>query len=378
MTYGIIRRRPSQKMAPDRLEQVFALFDAAAAQPLADREAYLAKECGSDAELRDDVSSLLRAHDEATGFLSSQKLSDGAINLADSSTPLQTIAPGTRLGVFEIECFIGAGGMGQVYKAHDSRLDRHVAIKVLRPDAAGDPRSRARFSFEARAVARLSHPRICALHDVAHHDGVDFLVMEFLEGETLAARLRRKRMSVAEAVRTGIEIGEALAAAHARGIVHRDLKPGNVMLAASGAKLLDFGLARLRVPSGADSPTMASGAHTTPGLIVGTCPYMSPEQLEGRDVDARADIFAFGSVLYEMIAGRRPFEGTSQAAVISAILSSEPAPLAPGERLAPALDRLIRTCLEKNRDDRWASMHDVTRPAPVDQSRQGGLDRGHN
>ena len=155
-----------------------------------------------------------------------------------------------RLGVFEVESFVGAGGMGEVYRARDTRLDRHVAIKVLSPDAATDPRGRARFAYEARAIARLSHPRICALHEMGHHDGVDFLVMEYLEGETLAARLRKGPMPLTQALRTAVEIAEALAAAHAQGIVHRDLKPGNVMLTEGGAKLLDFGLARLRAPAG--------------------------------------------------------------------------------------------------------------------------------
>ena len=268
-----------------------------------------------------------------------------------------------RLGVFDIESFVGAGGMGEVYKARDTRLDRHVAIKVLSPDAATDPRGRARFAHEARAIARLSHPRICALHEMGHQDGVDFLVMEYLEGETLAARLRKGPMPLTQALRTAVEIAEALAAAHAQGIVHRDLKPGNVMLTAGGAKLLDFGLARLRAPTGS-APSPASGAlpssQTPQASSLGTLPYMAPEQLEGSEVDARADIFAFGAVLYEMIAGRKAFEGTSQASVISAILSSDPPAVAVLQPLTPpALDQVIKNCLAKDRNDRWASAHDV-------------------
>jgi len=349
-------------MAADRWEHVFALFDAALARPEADRAAFLSSECSGDAHLRQEVESLLAAHGDAHGFLSGRRLGTGAdVDQSGPASPILT--PGMRLGVFEVESFVGAGGMGEVYRARDTRLDRLVAIKVLSPDAATDPRARVRFAYEARAVARLSHPRICALHDMGHHDGVDFLVMEYLEGETLAARLRRGPLPLGEAMHAALEIGEALAAAHAQGIVHRDLKPSNVMLTKGGAKLLDFGLARLRPPAGADPSRPAgalTGTQTMPGLIMGTLPYMAPEQLEARDVDARADIFAFGAVLYEVITGRKAFEETSQARLISAILSSDPPAISVLQPLTPpALDRVIRTCLAKDRDDRWASVHDV-------------------
>ena len=250
-------------MAADRWEHVFALFDAALARPEADRAAFLSDECGDDAGLRQEVESLLAAHGDAEGFLSGRPLRAGEAMVDQSGPASPILTRGMRLGVFEVESFVGAGGMGEVYRARDTRLDRHVAIKVLSPDAATDPRGRVRFAYEARAIARLSHPRICALHDMGHHDGVDFLVMEYLDGETLAARLRRGPLPLAEAVRTAIEIGEALAAAHAQGIVHRDLKPSNVMLTTSGAKLLDFGLARLRAPAGS-GPSTASGASPAP------------------------------------------------------------------------------------------------------------------
>ena len=350
-------------MTSDRWEHIFTLFDAALARPEAERAAFLSDQCGEDAHLRQEVESLLAAHGDAEGFLSGRPARAGAANADQSGPAPPSLTRGMRLGVFDIESFVGAGGMGEVYKARDTRLDRHVAIKVLSPDAATDPRGRARFAHEARAIARLSHPRICALHEMGHQDGVDFLVMEYLEGETLAARLRKGPMPLTQALRTAVEIAEALAAAHAQGIVHRDLKPGNVMLTAGGAKLLDFGLARLRAPAGSGlSP--ASGAltssQTAPGLIAGTLPYMAPEQLEGNEVDARADIFAFGAVLYEMIAGRKAFEGTSQASVISAILSSHPPAVAVLQPLTPpALDQVIKNCLAKDRNDRWASAHDV-------------------
>ena len=353
----------SLRMTSDRWEHIFTLFDAALARPEAERAAFLSDHCGEDAHLRQEVESLLAAHGDADGFLSGRPARAGAANVDQSGPAPPSLTRGMRLGVFDVESFVGAGGMGEVYRARDTRLDRHVAIKVLSPDAATDPRGRARFAYEARAIARLSHPRICALHEMGHQDGVDFLVMEYLEGETLAARLRKGPMPLTQALRTAVEIAQALAAAHAQGIVHRDLKPSNVMLTAGGAKLLDFGLARLRAPAGsATSPASHAfpSSQTAPGLIAGTLPYMAPEQLEGNEVDARADIFAFGAVLYEMIAGRKAFEGTSQASVISAILSSDPPAVAVLQPLTPpALDQVIQNCLAKDRNDRWASAHDV-------------------
>jgi len=350
-------------MTSDRWEQIFTLFDATVARPEAERGAFLADQCGEDAHLRQEVESLLAAHGDAEGFFSGRPARAGAANVDQSRPAPPSLTRGMRLGVFDIENIVGAGGMGEVYRARDTRLDRHVAIKVLSPDAASDPRGRARFAHEARAIARLSHPRICALHEMGHHDGVDFLVMEYLEGETLGARLRKGPMPLTQAIRTAVEIAEALAAAHAQGIVHRDLKPSNVMLTAGGAKLLDFGLARLRAPAvqglSPASPAFFS-SHTATGLIAGTLPYMAPEQLEGNEVDARADIFAFGAVLYEMITGRKAFEGTSQASVISAILSSDPPAVGVLQPLTPpALDQVIHNCLAKDRNDRWASAHDV-------------------
>ena len=344
-------------MASERLEHVFVLFDAALALPDEDRGAFLVRECGDDDGLREDVQSLLVAHAEAEGFLSNRSLQSGI-----SRRAAPRLAPGLRLGAFEVERFLGAGGMGEVYQARDTRLDRRVAIKVLPPDTATDPRSRAQFAYEARVIARLSHPRICALHDIGHHDGIDFLVMEHLEGETLAERVRKGPLPLSLAVRTALEIAEALVAAHAQGIVHRDLKPGNVMMTPGGAKLLDFGLARLRRMPGLELSTTAPAntGGTSPGLIAGTLPYMAPEQLEGRDVDARVDVFAFGAVLYEMVTGRKAFDGASEASVISAILSSEPPRLPTIQpSTPPAVDRLVQTCLAKDRTARWSSVHDI-------------------
>jgi Tol biopolymer transport system component/predicted Ser/Thr protein kinase len=350
-------------MAADRWEHAFALFDAALGRPEAERDSFVAGECGADHALRDEVHSLLAAHGEAEGFLSNRPHPTGEATGEQSRPSTRTLTPGRRLGVFEVERFLGAGGMGEVYSARDTRLDRRVAIKVLSSEAATDPRGRARFVYEARAIARLSHPRICALHDIGHHDGIDFLVMEYLEGETLAARLRKGPMSLAQAVETSIEIAGALAAAHAQGIVHRDLKPANIMLTEGGAKLLDFGLARLRASEASrlsSARETFSVSQTAPGIVVGTLRYMAPEQLEGKDVDRRVDIFAFGAVLYEMLTGRKAFDGASQATVISAILSFNPPTVATLQPLTPpALEQVVRTCLAKDREDRWASAHDV-------------------
>jgi eukaryotic-like serine/threonine-protein kinase len=354
-------------MAIDRWEQIFELFDAALARPAADRAALLSDRCGEDAQLRQEVESLLEAHGDAEGLLSGRSPRTHPANDGESAPLPPILKRGARLGVFDVETFVGAGGMGEVYKARDTRLDRYVALKVLSPDLATDPRGRARFAYEARALARLSHPRICSLHEMGHHEGIDFLVMEHLEGETLASRLRKGRLPLAQALRTAVEIAEALAAAHAQGIVHRDLKPGNVMLTPGGAKLLDFGLARLRVSAGSPLPSPLPPASqavpssaTGRGGIVGTLPYMAPEQLEGQDVDARADIFAFGAVLFEMFTGRKAFEGTSDASVVSAILSFHPPPVTVLQPLAPAaLDHVIQHCLVKDRSHRWASAHDL-------------------
>jgi len=273
---------------------------------------------------------------------------------------------GTRLGPYAIESPVGAGGMGEVYRARDTRLDRTVAIKVLSPALAADIQFRTRFTNEARAISVLDHPNICALFDVGEQDGTAFLVMQYLEGETLATRLLRGAMSLPDALRTGREIANALAQAHRAGIVHRDLKPGNVMLTRSGAKLLDFGLARGIRPEAAQAvasiAATAAPDLTVQGTILGTFQYMAPEQLEAKEADARTDIFAFGAVLYEMLTGRRAFEGKSQASLIAAILAHDPPPVTTLMPVAPpTLDRIVKTCLAKDPDARWQSAADLSR-----------------
>jgi eukaryotic-like serine/threonine-protein kinase len=284
------------------------------------------------------------------------------------------VASGTKLGPYEIQSQLGAGGMGEVYRARDTRLDRTVAIKVLAQHLSLNPGFKERFEREARAISSLNHPRICTLHDLGHQDGVDFLVMEYLEGETLAERLKNGALPVKEVLRIGIEVSEALEAAHRAGIVHRDLKPGNIMLTKGGAKLMDFGLAKATsggLSAAASTAPLLSAAVTmsaaspmspltTAGAIVGTIQYMSPEQIEGKEADARSDLFALGEILYEMTTGARPFEGKSQISVASAILEKEPEPLSKLQPLTPpGLEHVVSTCLAKNPDDRFQAAHDV-------------------
>ncbi len=274
------------------------------------------------------------------------------------------LAPGTRLGPYEILAPLGAGGMGEVYKARDTRLDRTVAVKILPGHLSASPEARQRFEREARAVSSLSHAHICTLHDIGTQDGVDYLVMEHLEGETLAARLQKGPLPSEEGLRLGIQIADALDRAHRSGIVHRDLKPGNIMLTKSGIKLLDFGLAKSMGASAAPShltasPTMVSPL-TAEGMIVGTFQYMAPEQLEGKEADARSDIFALGAVLYEAATGKKAFEGKTQASLIGAILHTEPQPISKLQPMAPSsLERLVQRCLAKDPDRRWQSAADI-------------------
>ena len=279
-----------------------------------------------------------------------------------------TLAAGTKLGPYEILAPVGAGGMGEVYKAKDTRLGRDVAVKVLPATLSSSAELRQRLDREAKTISALSHPHICALFDVGRENDVDYLVMEFLEGETLADRLGKGALSMDQSLRIAIEIAGALDAAHRSGIIHRDLKPGNVMLTKSGVKLLDFGLAKLvepdrgEVSQATSMPTALQQSQplTTRGTILGTFQYMAPEQLEGGDADARSDIFAFGCVLYEMLTGQKAFTGKSQASLIGSIMSSDPPPISSIQPMIPAsLDRIVKGCLAKEPEHRWSTAHDV-------------------
>jgi Tol biopolymer transport system component len=274
------------------------------------------------------------------------------------------IEPGKRLGPYEVVESVGSGGMGEVFRARDTRLQRDVAIKVLPPGLEEDEERLGRFEREARTISRLNHPHICTLHDVGVEDGQHYLVLELLEGESLADRLHKGPLPLSQALRCGTQVAEALDAAHRQGIIHRDLKPGNVMLTKSGAKLLDFGLARAETEAqpGSDSTSLPTAVRplTEKGTIMGTFQYMAPEQLEGLPADVRTDIFALGVLLYEMATGRKAFEGTTRTSLIAAIVSSHPPPVSSVVAVSPpALDHVIQKCLEKDPDDRWQSAHDV-------------------
>ncbi len=277
------------------------------------------------------------------------------------------LSAGKRLGPYEIVAPLGAGGMGEVYRAKDTRLDRDVAVKILPADFAANPQLKARFEREAKTISQLSHPNVCSLFDVGNHDGIDFLVMELIEGESLGDRLQKGRLPIELVLRHGIEIASALDTAHRQGIVHRDLKPGNVMLTKAGAKLLDFGLAKsgplitgtASASQMADSPTV-HGPLTEQGTILGTFQYMAPEQLEGLEADERTDIFAFGALLYQMATGQPAFHGKTRTSLIASIVSGHPQPVSQLVPLTPpALDHLIKKCLEKDPDDRWQSARDI-------------------
>jgi eukaryotic-like serine/threonine-protein kinase len=278
------------------------------------------------------------------------------------------LTSGARLGPYEIQSPLGAGGMGEVYRARDTRLERTVAVKILPSHLSENPEAKQRFDREARAISSLNHPNICTLFDVGHQGGVDYLVMEFLEGETLADRLRRGPLTAEQLLKCGNEICEGLGKAHKTGVIHRDLKPGNIMLTKTGAKLMDFGLAKAipthETPASGLTMTLSgpSAGHplTAQGTVVGTFQYMSPEQVEGKEADARSDIFALGAVLYEMATGHRAFEGKTTASVIAAVLERNPPPVSTVQPMSPpALDRVVKTCVAKDPDERFQSVHDV-------------------
>ena len=270
----------------------------------------------------------------------------------------------TRLGPYEILAPLGAGGMGEVYRARDTRLERTVAIKILPAQFSTDPVRKQRFEREAKTISSLNHPNICTLHDIGSQDGVDYLGMECVEGETLAKRLEKGPLPLEQVLKYGAQIADALDKAHRSGVVHRDLKPGNIMLTPTGAKLLDFGLAKPAAPLTSVATLTAAVTQSSPmteqGAIVGTFQYMSPEQVEGKELDGRSDIFSLGAVLYEMLTGQRAFEGKSQLSAASAILEREPTPISSIKPMTPpALDHAIRRCLAKDGEERWQTARDL-------------------
>jgi serine/threonine protein kinase len=356
---------------------VTALFHEALERDGLAQIAYLDAACADDRTLRAEVESLLAAHQAAGNFAERSPfeslpvsavaaIAGGGTNAAlissDPSPVRTTLVPGSQLGPYEIVGPINAGGMGELFRARDTRLGRDVALKVPSGVGIGDTDRRQRFQREARAIAALNHPHICTIYDVGFESGIDYLVLELLHGESLAARLKRGPLPIDEALARAIEIARAIDSAHRAGIVHRDLKPGNVMLTPSGAKVLDFGVARIR--HGDTDARISEAGVTQPltetGALLGTLQYMAPEQLEGRLADARADIFAFGATLFEMLTGKRAFDASSSSAVIGAVLHRDtPSLLGLRGDLPPALERIVGACLQKDPEARLASMHDL-------------------
>ncbi len=350
-------------MKPERWHQIDKLLEEALERDASDRAGFLDQACAGDESLRGKVEALLAASEQAGDFLTRPALEVAAREMAaDERTSLL----GQIIGHYRIKSLIGAGGMSEVYLAQDSTLGRKVAFKLLPPQFTQDQDRLRRFEREARAASSLNHPNIVTIYEIGRKDDLHYIVTEFIEGQTLRQRMAHAPMKLRESLDVAIQVASALAAAHAAGIVHRDIKPENVMLRRDGLiKVLDFGLAKLIEPKAPPSITDAStvaAVSTQPGVVMGTPRYMSPEQARGLEVDARSDIFSLGVALYEMIAGKAPFTGATSSDVIAAILHTEPPPLASSQpAIPPALDRLVKSCLAKEPDERWQSARDLAR-----------------
>jgi len=356
-------RSDRDRLDPDTWRRIGAVLDRISELDVRVRPDALEEACRAEGVRVEDVRPFLEADDRSGQFpgrLDPAILDDVLPALAAEARPAR-LAPGTRLGRYEILSLIGVGGMGEVYRARDTRLNRIVALKRLTAHVAASPEGRKRFEREAQATSTLNHPHICTLHDVGEHEGIEFLVMELAEGETLAARLQRGALPMVDVLAWAAQMTDALAAAHRQGIVHRDLKPANVMLTAHGVKLLDFGLAALRPPPGIIDGSRDKSSTAT-GTILGTLQYMSPEQLQGKPVDGRTDIFAIGAILYEMITGRKAFDVDSSAGVVAAVLDNTPPPVKLVRPDVPAaLDWAVAQCLTKIAGERWQSVADLAR-----------------
>jgi Tol biopolymer transport system component len=339
-------------------DRVRTLFHEALDRPPAERAAFLANACGDDVGLLSEVESLLAAGTAAAGFLETPV---HRVSLNDAQLPAPVLQPGDRIGAFDVIGALGSGGMGEVYRARDQKLGREVALKLLPPAFANDPQRLARFERESRILASLNHPHIAAIHSVEQLDGIHVLVLELVEGPTLADRLVRGALTADEAIRISTQLASALEAAHDRGVVHRDLKPANIKISASGIKLLDFGLAKEDTHAGAHLPDTPGPRldRTTDGLILGTCPYMSPEQARGEPVDKRTDIWAFGCVLFEMLSGRRAFSGETPSDTIVAVLERQPDWSRLPASTPAGVARVLRRCLEKDPRRRFHDIADV-------------------
>ncbi|MEW6210219.1 MAG: protein kinase [Acidobacteriota bacterium] len=345
-------------MKPERWKQVDELVQAALDRDEDKRAAFINEACKGDDVLRREVESLLAYHEQVSGFLESPAIEQAAELIAPSLTPL---LEGRTISHYRLDRLIAHGGMGAVYLAHDSSLDRQVAIKFL-SDLTADELARKRLVREARAAARLDHPNICSVYEVAEREGLTFIVMQHVEGETLSERIHRKPMEISEVLDVAVQVADALAEAHSHAVIHRDIKPANIMLTARGqVKVLDFGLAKIvRREDVAGSEIATESLMSEPGVIAGTVPYMSPEQLRAEAIDSRSDIFSFGVVLYEMISGNQPFESGSAAETISAILTREPPSLARySTELPPEMERIVSKSLRKDREQRYQTARDL-------------------
>jgi serine/threonine protein kinase/Tol biopolymer transport system component len=341
-------------VTPERWQEIKAMLAAALERTPPERRSYLDQAC-PDAFVRGEVESLIAAHEEGDSSFMERPATENS----------EMLPSGSKLGPYEILTRLGAGGMGEVYRARDTRLDRTVAIKILPARLSSDPVRKQRLEREAKTISSLNHPHICVLYDIGNQDGIDYLVMECVEGETLAKRLQKGALPLEQVLKYGMQIADALDKAHRSGVVHRDLKPGNIMLTPTGAKLLDFGLAKA-TPSLVAGATLPAATRNSPmteqGTIVGTFQYMSPEQIGGKELDGRSDIFSFGAVLYEMLTGERAFEGKGHLSVASAILEKEPVPISSIKPMTPpALDHTIRRCMSKDPDERWQTARDLQR-----------------
>jgi serine/threonine protein kinase len=346
-------------MTPERWQQVDKLLEQALEREPSKQAAFLDEACLGDAALRQEVESLLSAHGKAEGFTEAAPMREPARTGVEEPELLT----GRQIGHYQILSRLGEGGMGIVYKARDQHLDRFVAIKVLPPELVADPDRKRRFAQEAKAASALNHPNIITIHDIASDNGIDFIVMEYVDGKTLAQMIPRRGMKLNEVLNYAIQIADALAKAHAARIIHRDLKPGNIMVGEGGlAKVLDFGLAKLteRPQIGEKESTRSIPPWTDEGTILGTASYMSPEQAAGKPVDARSDIFSFGSVLYEMVTGQRAFQGDSKMSILAAVLNQEPKPASEISKALPQdLGKIITRCLRKDPNRRFQHMADL-------------------
>src|SRR5437867_164306 len=346
-------------MTPARWQQVKQIFQSAIERPPSERDGFISEACADDRELRSEVESLISSHDQAGDSIEAMAAEAATEMLADEQ-PGPTL--GKHIGHYEVLSLLGRGGMGEVFLAHDTSLGRKVALKLLRSDFTRNEERLRRFRQEARAASALNHPNILTIHEIGHDGSLHFMATEYVEGETLRQHLSRARLTVGQTLDVAVQVASALAAAHQAGIIPRDIKPENTMVRTDGnVKVLDFGLAKLTEPKTIDTaaPTLLK-VETEPGVVMGTLSYMSPEQARGVAVDARTDIWSLGVMIYEMAAGRQPFEGETASDVMSWILQKEPLPLAHSWPQVPAeLERIVRKALRKDKEERYQTVRDL-------------------